>query len=58
MLGIQLVGLCHDLGLHLDSSSWPIPPGDKRRRKRLWWALYMQDKWSVCFQQTLNVWLI
>ena len=42
----QLVGLGQDLGLHLDCSHWRIPQWEKGLRKRLAWALYMQDKWG------------
>ncbi|KAH6900710.1 fungal-specific transcription factor domain-containing protein [Thelonectria olida] len=42
----QLVALGHELGLHLDCSHWKIPPWEKGLRKRLAWALYMQDKWG------------
>ncbi|KAK7421514.1 Fungal specific transcription factor [Neonectria magnoliae] len=43
----QLVALGHELGLHLDCSGWKIPPWEKGLRKRLAWALYMQDKWGA-----------
>ncbi len=42
----QLVGVGQDLGLHLDCTSWRIPQWEKGLRKRLAWALYMQDKWG------------
>lgn len=42
----QLVGLGQDLGLHLDCSSWRIPSWEQGLRKRLAWALFMQDKWG------------
>lgn len=42
----QLVALGQELGLHLDCSNWKIPPWEKGLRKRLAWALYMQDKWG------------
>jgi hypothetical protein len=42
----QLVGLGQDLGLHLDCTDWRIPAWEKGLRKRLAWALYMQDKWG------------
>lgn len=44
-LNTQLVGIAYELGLHLDCSSWAIPEEERRLRKRLAWALYMQDKW-------------
>ncbi|KAF2687401.1 hypothetical protein K458DRAFT_429329 [Lentithecium fluviatile CBS 122367] len=45
-LTTQLVGLGQDLGLHLDCSSWKIPSWERGLRKRLAWALFMQDKWG------------
>ena len=45
-LTVSLVALSQDLGLHLDSSEWQIPSWERRLRKRLSWAIYMQDKWS------------
>lgn len=45
-LTVQLVALGQDIGLHLDCSDWSIPLWERRLRKRLAWALYMQDKWS------------
>ena len=44
---MQLVALGQDIGLHLDCTEWSIPLWEKRLRKRLAWALYMQDKWSA-----------
>ncbi|TKA83871.1 hypothetical protein B0A55_00146 [Friedmanniomyces simplex] len=46
-LTVQLVALTQDIGLHLDCTDWSIPPWERRLRKRLAWALYMQDKWSA-----------
>lgn len=43
----QLVAISQELGLHLDCTSWKIPPWEKGLRKRLAWALYMQDKWGA-----------
>lgn len=45
-LTTQLVGLGQDLGLHLDCSTWRIPTWERGLRKRLAWALFMQDKWG------------
>lgn len=39
------VGQC--LGLHMDASGWSIPQWEKNIRKRLSWALYMQDRWTA-----------
>ncbi|KAK5112521.1 hypothetical protein LTR62_004278 [Meristemomyces frigidus] len=46
-LTVQLVALSQDIGLHLDCTDWSIPLWERRLRKRLAWALYMQDKWSA-----------
>ncbi|KAF2473515.1 uncharacterized protein BDR25DRAFT_283111 [Lindgomyces ingoldianus] len=46
-LTTQLVGIGQDLGLHLDCSSWRIPSWERGLRKRLAWALFMQDKWGA-----------
>jgi Fungal specific transcription factor domain len=42
----QLVAIGQELGLHLDCSTWKIPPWERGLRKRLAWALYTQDKWG------------
>ncbi|EOA85147.1 uncharacterized protein SETTUDRAFT_32374 [Exserohilum turcica Et28A] len=42
----QLVGLAQDMGLHLDCTEWHIPAWERGLRKRLAWAVYMQDKWG------------
>ncbi|KAH0372710.1 hypothetical protein KCU65_g843, partial [Aureobasidium melanogenum] len=46
-LTVQLVALAQDLGLHIDCTNWDIPIWERRLRKRLAWALYMQDKWTA-----------
>ncbi|KAJ1324897.1 transcriptional regulatory protein GAL4 [Microdochium nivale] len=43
----QLVAIAQELGLHLDCTHWKIPPWERGLRKRLAWALYMQDKWGA-----------
>ena len=46
----QLVAVAQNLGLHLDSSRWKIPEWERSLRKRLAWALFMQDKWGALTQ--------
>lgn len=46
-LTAQLIELAYGLGLHLDASDWDIPPWEVQLRRRLAWALYMQDKWTA-----------
>jgi len=43
----SLVGIAHDLGLNNDPSNWSLSPTDTNRRIRIWWALYIQEKWSA-----------
>ncbi|KAI9806658.1 MAG: hypothetical protein M1825_006115 [Sarcosagium campestre] len=42
----QVVAVGQELGLHLDCSQWRIPSWERGLRKRLAWALFMQDKWG------------
>ncbi|CAG7920906.1 unnamed protein product [Penicillium olsonii] len=46
-LPAQLLSLGHTLGIHIDCCGWKIPEWEKGLRRRLAWALYMQDKWGV-----------
>lgn len=46
-LTTQLVGVGQELGLHMDCSNWRIPAWERGLRKRLGWALFMQDKWGA-----------
>ncbi|KAG8529177.1 uncharacterized protein KY384_005812 [Bacidia gigantensis] len=46
----QMVAVGQDLGLHKDCSSWNIPEWERGLRKRLAWALFMQDKWASLVQ--------
>ncbi|OJD24760.1 hypothetical protein ACJ73_03881 [Blastomyces percursus] len=43
----QLVTAGYDLGLHQDCSNWKITSCERGLRKRLAWALYVQDKWCA-----------
>jgi hypothetical protein len=42
----QLVGIGEELGLNLDCTRWRVPSWERGLRKRLAWALFMQDKWG------------
>ena len=44
-LNTQLVAAAFELGLHLDCSSWTVSVLERGLRKRLAWALYMEDQW-------------
>lgn len=47
VLTSQVVALAEELGLHIDCSLWNIPDWEKGLRRRLAWAVFMQDKWSA-----------
>lgn len=40
-----ILGLSSSLALHLDCQDWLIPPWEKRLRRRLWWMIYVEEKW-------------
>lgn len=40
------VGMAHSLGLQLECRMFGVPTADKRLRRRLWWALYVEEKWQ------------
>ena len=42
----QLVAIGQELGLHRDCTEWDISEAERGLRKRVAWALYMQDKWA------------
>lgn len=42
-----MVAMAHELGVHVDCSAWAIPQWEKGLRRRLAWALYMQDRWTA-----------
>jgi hypothetical protein len=44
-LNAQLVSIAYDLGLHVDCSAWRLSAEERGLRKRLAWAVFMQDKW-------------
>ena len=43
----QIVAVGEELGLHMDCSTWNIPEWEKGLRRRITWAIYMQDKWGA-----------
>lgn len=46
-LTCQALAIAQCIGLHLDASGWAIPQWERNLRKRLSWALYMQDRWTA-----------
>lgn len=47
VLTSQLVAVAEELGLLVDCSTWDIPDWEKGLRRRLSWAVFMQDKWGA-----------
>lgn len=47
LLNSAAVRMAQDLGLHRSSEAWDIPDSEKETRKRVWWAVYIMDKWSA-----------
>ncbi|KAL2833860.1 fungal-specific transcription factor domain-containing protein [Aspergillus cavernicola] len=40
------VAVAHTIGLHRDPSSWTsVAPWERRLRRRLWWGLWLTEKW-------------
>ncbi|RFU28178.1 hypothetical protein B7463_g8164, partial [Scytalidium lignicola] len=46
MMG-ELMAMAQTVGLHLDCSDWRLPEWERALRKRLAWAVYIQDKWGA-----------
>lgn len=46
VLTSQVLAIGEELGLNLDCTTWNIPEWEKGLRRRLAWALLMQDKWG------------
>ncbi|KAL3477643.1 fungal-specific transcription factor domain-containing protein [Aspergillus californicus] len=45
----RIVACAHMAGLHRDSTTWHLVEGERKLRRKLWWATYMADIWSsVC----------
>ncbi|OBA20650.1 hypothetical protein METBIDRAFT_43105, partial [Metschnikowia bicuspidata var. bicuspidata NRRL YB-4993] len=41
----QVVAISEELGLGLDCDGWRLPKWERGLRKRLAWAVYLEDKW-------------
>ncbi|GAA5805936.1 hypothetical protein HPULCUR_011462 [Helicostylum pulchrum] len=47
LLNSAAIRMAQDLGLHRSSECWDIPDSEKETRKRVWWSVYIMDKWSA-----------
>lgn len=45
VLYAQVIALAEELGLGLDCNKWKLPKWERGLRKRLAWAVYIEDKW-------------
>lgn len=43
----HLVAMAQNLGINADCTDWQIPDWERGVRKRVAWALFMQDKWGA-----------
>ncbi|KAI7892918.1 fungal-specific transcription factor domain-containing protein [Mucor mucedo] len=44
LLGGLAIRLAQGLGLNRDCEEWDIPENEKQTRKRIWWSLYVADR--------------
>ncbi|CAO0799435.1 unnamed protein product [Mucor circinelloides] len=44
LLGGLAIRLAQGLGLNRDCEEWDIPESEKQTRKRIWWSLYVADR--------------
>ncbi|OJD40659.1 fungal specific transcription factor domain protein [Diplodia corticola] len=52
----EIFALAQTLGLNIDPSGWSIPHWERRLRRRLAWAVYVQDKWlSLNFGRSSHI---
>jgi hypothetical protein len=43
----MMVGLASSLGLQFECRPMGMPLWERRLRRRLWWAIYIEDKWRA-----------
>ncbi|KAI8339459.1 fungal-specific transcription factor domain-containing protein [Chlamydoabsidia padenii] len=56
LMGGFAIRLAQMLGLHRNCDDWDIPEDEKETRKRLWWALYVSDRFQSALQgKPLNI---
>lgn len=52
----HLVSITQNLGLHVNCSDWHIPTWERGVRKRVAWAIFMQDKWgALCYGRPSHI---
>lgn len=41
------LAIAQSLGLHMDPGDWDLPSWEYRLRRRLWWTLFVEEKWRA-----------
>jgi hypothetical protein len=41
------LAIAQSLGLHMDPTNWSLPGWEIRLRRRLWWTLFIEEKWRA-----------
>ncbi|KAG2187853.1 hypothetical protein INT44_000603, partial [Umbelopsis vinacea] len=55
LIGIA-IRMAQDLGLHQSCDDWNMPEMEKQTRKRIWWSLYVMDRFnSALFGKPLTI---
>ncbi|KAG2177747.1 hypothetical protein INT43_002994 [Umbelopsis isabellina] len=50
------IRMAQDLGLHQSCEEWTMPEAEKQTRKRIWWSLYIMDRFnSALFGKPLSI---
>ncbi|KAF7727016.1 Transcriptional activator of fatty acid utilization [Apophysomyces ossiformis] len=56
LLGGLAIRLAQGMGLNRDCEEWDIPESEKQTRKRIWWALYVTDRFhSASLGRPINI---
>lgn len=50
----QVVSLSEELGLGLDCSDWKLPKWERGLRRRLAWAIWIQEKWCALNESRIS----
>ncbi|KAF7727022.1 hypothetical protein EC973_008136 [Apophysomyces ossiformis] len=45
LINATAVRMAQDLGLHRSSESWDVSDCEKETRRRVWWSVYVMDRW-------------
>ncbi len=54
----QVVSLAEELGLGLDCQNWKLPKWERGLRRRLAWAVWIQEKWTSLIESRVSHFVI